>query len=177
MLLPSSSFLHLLFLFYSIFFSVNSIKWTEIVLLNTRTFSGHQRLAQKVPTIWFKTMQMLKQNNMLWTHNDIVSCCAMPTCPFCTLRVDPIPSCSLRLHEPCPPISCTIQPISLCFTRAFPASTPGEPDETWDLPSQTWNTLASTCSFLSVLLPKPPCGSAGLRGEQDSKSDQLKGLQ
>lgn len=41
-LLPSSSLLHFLFLLYNNFFPVNSIKWAEIVLLNTRTSSSHQ---------------------------------------------------------------------------------------------------------------------------------------
>lgn len=132
---PSTSFVS----FISRFFSVNSITWTEIVLLNTRTFSSHQRLAQKVPTIWLET-----KNNMLWTHSDIVSYYPVPTCPSCIWGWMQFPASVWGCMSPVLPSRAPRSPSLSASQPPFqPALLESQTDEPWGLPSQIWNTPAS----------------------------------
>lgn len=116
---PSTSFVS----FISRFFSVNSIKWTEIVLLNYQNLQQPPETSTEGANNLIRNKKQHAMNTQ--RHCELLSCAYVS---ILHLRLDAIPSLCLGLHEPCPPIPCTTQPIPLCFTATFPASTAGEPD-------------------------------------------------
>lgn len=138
------------FLSYHNFFCQDTIKWTEMALLNTRTFSGHHRLAQRALTVWLERKSNTLRTTM--TSWGAVLCLhahfALPDwIPFPSLSRG-CPSSALPSHAP-------HRPIPLCFPATSPAGTAGEPDESWGSSKQTPTTPASKCSFQFVHLPEP----------------------
>lgn len=76
--LPSSNILFFCFFHIVFFFCPGTIKWTEMMLLSTRTFSGHQRLAQRAPRFDLKQKATRYDRPVtfwgaaLWPHDHLV---------------------------------------------------------------------------------------------------------